>query len=135
MNLAETIEAFELLTDRQERIEELVRTSRRFQQAQFPKPFPEANRVPGCESEAFVWVSGNQAAVELEFAVENPQGVSAMALATILRETLDGRPTSDFSSIPDDLHLRLFGAELSMGKALGLGNMVAVVKARAAALA
>ncbi|MGE0000879.1 MAG: SufE family protein [Fimbriimonadaceae bacterium] len=134
MTLAETIEAFEFLTDRQERIEELVRASRRFQQAESPKPFPEANRVPGCESEAFVWVTGDQAAVKLGFAVENPQGVSAMALATILRETMDGLPASDFSSIPDDLHLRLFGAELSMGKALGLGNLVAAVKVGAAGL-
>lgn len=135
MTLQGTLEAFDFLRDRQERIEELVRVSRRFRPTSAPKPYPEENRVPGCESEAFVWVGGATDAVRLEFAVENPQGVSAMALATILQETMDGRPAADFADIPDDLHFRLFGAELSMGKALGLGNMVAAVKARAARLA
>lgn len=135
MSLDETLGLFELLTDRQERIEELVRIARRYHPPDRPKPYPEENRVPGCESEAFVWISGNSEEVRLDVAVENPQGVSAMALATILRGALDGRPAIEFAAIPDDLALRLFGTELSMGKSLGLGNMVAVVKAHAARLA
>ncbi|MFN7171800.1 MAG: hypothetical protein ACK4P3_03315, partial [Fimbriimonadaceae bacterium] len=56
--------------DRQDRIETLIEVAESFEPASSSwvptQPFPEANRVPGCESEAFVFASGTPDAVELE---------------------------------------------------------------------
>src|SRR5262245_60559149 len=53
------------------------------------KPYPEENRAPRCESEAYVFATDAAGGtMKLWFAVENPQGVSAKAWAAILDETL-----------------------------------------------
>ena len=45
--------------------------------------------MPHCESEAYVWAVPNaDGTLELHFAVENPSGVSAKALAAILQKPL-----------------------------------------------
>jgi cysteine desulfuration protein SufE len=124
----------ELITDRQERIQILVDTAKSFRQApadRISKPYPEENRVPGCESEAFAWTSLERGGLVFEFAVENPQGISAMAMAEILREGLMGEPASAAESVPDDIVYRIFGKELSMGKSMGLMGMVQLIKAQA----
>jgi len=43
-------------------------------------PYPEQNRAPRCESEAYVFATDlPDGTLKLWFAVENPQGVSAKA--------------------------------------------------------
>lgn len=100
------------------------------------RPFEAARRVPGCESEAFVWVlPGPGGTIETYFAVENPFGVSARALCAVLTRALHGAPVGEALELSDDLVYRLFGRDLSMGKSLGLIGIVASVRAQAARLA
>ena len=65
------------------------------------------------------------------FAVENPQGISAMALAAILGDALSGVSLEEVAAVPADVVYRIFGRELSMGKSLGLMGMVNMVRAAA----
>jgi cysteine desulfuration protein SufE len=121
--------------DRNDRIEMLVDVARRFKcvpERVAMRPFPKERRVPGCESEAYVWAESRpDGTLAYHFAVENPQGISAMALATILGDTLSGAPLSEVVSVPADVVYRIFGRELSMGKSLGLMGMVNMVRAAA----
>jgi cysteine desulfuration protein SufE len=136
--LREFLDDLAVFTDRADRIEALVSVARRFRPVPddvATRPFDEAHRVPGCESEVFVWaLAGPDGRLRLEFAVENPQGVSAMALAVVLQDALDGEPPESAGRVPDDLVFELFGRELSMGKSLGLTNTVRAVRAWAARL-
>ena len=96
------------------------------------RPYPAERRVPGCESEAYVWAEPKpDGTLTYYFAVENPQGISAMALAAILGNTLSGVPLEKVAAIPADVVFRIFGRELSMGKSLGLMGMVNMVRAAA----
>jgi len=63
--------------------------------------------------------------------VENPQGISARAMAVILDETLSGRPLAELAELNTDLPLTIFGKELSLGKNLGLTGMVGMVRSEA----
>lgn len=121
--------------DRQDRIETLIEVAESFEPASSSwvptQPFPEANRVPGCESEAFVFASGTPDAVELEYAVLNPQGISAMAMAALLRQHLSGLSATEIAQVPDSIVFDLFGTELSMGKSMGLQGMVAATRSHA----
>jgi len=63
-----------------------------------------------------------------EFAVENPQGLSARAWAVILDETLSGQPLEQVASVPGDVVFQVFGREVSMGRGEGLIGMLAVVQ-------
>jgi cysteine desulfuration protein SufE len=94
------------------------------------RPFPESHRVPGCESEAYVWseLNPDDGTMAFYFAVENPQGISAMALAAILRDSLSGAPLDEVAEVPADIVYRIFGRELSMGKSLGLMGIVNMVR-------
>ena len=65
------------------------------------------------------------------FAVENPQGISAMALAVILQDTLSGAPLEQVAQVPGEIVYDLFGRDLSMGKSMGLMGMVNMVTATA----
>ncbi len=96
------------------------------------RPYPPTHRVPGCESETYIWSEpGPDGTLCFHFAVENPQGISARALAAILQRTLSGAPLEAVAEVPPDLIYDLFGAELSMGKSLGLMGMVNMVRAMA----
>jgi cysteine desulfuration protein SufE len=96
------------------------------------RPYAAEHRVPGCESEAYVWAEANPAGtLNYHFAVENPQGISAMALAAILQKTLSGATLDEVAAVPADIIYRIFGRELSMGKSLGLMGMVNMVRASA----
>ncbi|MBV6458446.1 MAG: hypothetical protein HONBIEJF_01574 [Fimbriimonadaceae bacterium] len=124
-----------MLSDRSERIQALISLAERFRDVPpevAHRPFEESHRVPGCESEAFVWVVPNGEALDVHFAVENPQGLSAKALATILSEGLSGQPASEYGKLSDDLVTAIFGNELSMGKTLGLTMMIQMAKSLAA---
>lgn len=96
------------------------------------KPYDESHRVPGCESGAFVWaVPRKDGALDFYFDVENPQGISARALAVIMGETLSGSPLAEVARVGDDIVYAFFGNELSMGKSMGLTAMVGVVRTEA----
>ena len=89
------------------------------------RPYPEDHRVPGCESEAYVWAEEQpDRTLRYYFAVENPQGISAKATAVILDKVLSGAPPGDVVRISPDVIYQIFGQELSMGKNLGLTNML-----------
>lgn len=121
--------------DRSDRIEMLVDVARRFKcvpEQVAVRPYPKERRVPGCESEAYVWAESRpDGTLTYSFAVENPQGISAMALAAILGDSLSGVPLSEVIAVPADVVYRIFGNELSMGKSLGLMGMVNMVRAEA----
>lgn len=96
------------------------------------RPFPKDHQVPQCESDAYVWaVKHPDETLQLYFAVENPSGVSARALAAILDRTLSGLPASEIASVSCDIVERIFRQNISMGKGMGLMAMVQAVQALA----
>ncbi len=130
-NLLASLEAL----DRGERIQTLVDIAGRFKRVPpeiASRPYPQERKVPGCESEVYVWsLPRPDGSLSFHFAVENPQGISAMALASILSSTLSGAPLEQVAEVPGDAVYRIFGRELSMGKSLGLMGMVNMVRAAA----
>ena len=94
--LAELVEDLASVTDRRERADLLIEIADRFDQVKVPpsmatKPYDERHRAPACESEAFVWaVDQPDGTLKYYFDVLNPQGLSAMAMAVILGETVSG---------------------------------------------
>jgi cysteine desulfuration protein SufE len=126
--LADLLATLELVDDRNVRIQLLIDLAEGFEEVPAsvaPRPFPESHRVPGCESEAFVWAEPQgDGTFRYRFAVENPQGISAKALAAILDSTLSGVPPDEVARVPADLIYRIFGPELSMGKSMGLMGMI-----------
>ncbi len=114
--------------DGDERVQMLLDFSDRFKpvpETVAKRPFPESNRVPFCESDAFVWmVPADDGIVKLHFAVENPSGVSARALAYLLDRTLSGLRAEELINISPDIVSRIFRQNISMGKGMGLMAMV-----------
>lgn len=133
--LEDLLSRLDLLTERSDRIETLIALGEGFREVPpevARRPFEEARRVPGCESEAYVWSTERpDGTVQLHFAVENPQGISAMALAAILDRTLSGLPPEEIVRVPPEIVYRIFGRELSMGKSMGLTGMVEAVRREA----
>ncbi len=134
--LGRLLEGLDLVSDRAERVQALIEIADRFRGVPAEvaqRPYPRERLVPHCESEAYFWarrLAGGRLA--FHFAVENPQGISAKALAVILEESLSGEPLEEVVRVPLDLPYGVFGAELSMGKSMGLLGMVAMVKQAAA---
>jgi cysteine desulfuration protein SufE len=92
------------------------------------RPFPKSHQIPQCESEAYVWaLRQSDGTLKLYFAVENPSGVSAKALAAILDKTLSGLPASEIAQINTDIVEKIFRQNISMGKGIGLMSMVQAV--------
>ena len=122
------------ITDRSERIQLLIDIAGRFKKVHVPeslagRPYPKENLVPGCESQAYVWAEElPDRTLKYWFAVENPQGISAMATSVILGETLSGAPLQQIVQVPKDIVYTIFGDELSMGKSMGLMGIVAMVQ-------
>ncbi len=133
--LNEVLADFAFVTDRSERAELLMDYASRFEPVPARiavPPYPEERRVPFCESEAFVWSEPlPNGTLKYYFAVENPQGLSAMALAVILDETLSGEPVEQVTRVSPEIVLQIFGKEISMGKGQGLMGMVNSVLAEA----
>lgn len=133
--LAELLDTIDGFTDPADRASLLLSFADQFREVPpevASRPFACANRVPHCESEAYVWaVEQADGTLKLHFAVENPSGVSAKALATILDRTLSGLAPAQMAAVPDDLVERLFRQNISMGKGLGLRSMVLAVQALA----
>jgi sulfur transfer protein SufE len=76
-------------------------------------------------------VPGDGGTLALHFAVENPSGVSAKALAAILESTLSGSSPAEIASVGPEIVEQLFRQDISMGKGMGLMSMVLAVQALA----
>lgn len=130
--LNDVLADFDFVTTRTERAELLIDMASRFEpvpERLATPPYPPEHRVPACESEAYIWAEPNaDGTLQLYFAVENPQGLSAQAMAVILDETLSGAPLEQVASVEPDIVLKIFGNEISMGKGQGLMEMVRAVR-------
>jgi cysteine desulfuration protein SufE len=129
--LARTLETLGMVSDRAERIQLLIDIADRFREVPpgiARRPFAEENRVPACESEAYVWGEARpDGSLDFHFAVENPQGISARAMAVLLGDSLSGAPLEQVAAVPQDIVYKVFGSELSMGKSMGLMGMVSMI--------
>lgn len=131
--LAEVLDTFAFITDRNERAEYLIEMADRFNEVKVPesiatKPYPEENHVQMCESDAYVWaVDQPDGTLKYYFDVLNPQGLSAMATGVILGESLSGKPLDKVAAVSTDIILKIFGREISMGKGQGLMGIVGMV--------
>ena len=93
------------------------------------RPFPELNRAPRCESDAYVFATDRaDGTVDFHFAVENPQGLSAKAWGAILADTASGAPLEEVAAIDPEAIYQIFGRDLSMGKGQGLMGMLELVQ-------
>ena len=100
------------------------------------RPFHPSHQVPQCESDAYVWaVRAPDGTLKFYFAVENPSGVSARALAAILDKTLSGLTPAEIATIDTAVVEKLFRQNISMGKGMGLMSMVEAVRSLARAAA
>lgn len=130
-------ELIELLADldRMERIEVLIGIADRFREVSpevAQRPFAEDHKVPACESEAYLWASTRgDGTLDFHFAVENPQGISAKAMAVILDDSLSGSPLDEVAGVTGEVVYEIFGRELSMGKSMGLMGMVSMASTSA----
>lgn len=131
--LAEILETLALASDPASRGQMLLSLADKFREVPAEvarRPFPASHLVPGCESEAYVWgVLQPDATLKLHFAVENPSGVSARALAVILDRALSGLPPAEIAKVQPDIVYEIFRRDISMGKGLGLMSMVRAVQA------
>jgi cysteine desulfuration protein SufE len=93
------------------------------------RPYDKTHQIPQCESDAYAWVVPQpDGTLKLHFAVENPSGISARALATILDKTLSGLPPEDVARVSPEIVERIFRQNISMGKGMGLMSMVLAVQ-------
>jgi len=89
------------------------------------RPFDKSHQIPQCESDAYAWAQKMpDGTLQLYFAVENPSGISAKALAAILDKTLSGLPASEIAAVSTDIVEKIFRQNISMGKGIGLMSMV-----------
>ncbi len=129
--LQEFLDDFEFITSREERVDFLIALADEFQpvpEAVASKPYDEANRVIGCESEAFVWaIDRSDGSVDFYFDVLNPQGLSAMAMSAILDQSCSGAPIEQVAAIDGEVVFTFFGRDISMGKGRGLTEIINAV--------
>jgi len=129
--LAEVVGEFEAV-DRGLRAEMLIEYADQFETVPASvaaRPYPERNRAPRCESEAYVFATDlPDGSLRFWFAVENPQGLSAKAWAVILKDTLAGQPLEQVARVPQETIFKIFGRDISMGKGQGLIGMLDVVQ-------
>jgi cysteine desulfuration protein SufE len=135
--LSDTLETFATFSDPADRTNLLLSYADLFKEVPpevARRPFDQTHLVPHCESEAYVWaVKQPDGTLKLYFAVENPAGVSAKALATILDRTLSGLAAAEVAQVSPDIVEQIFRQNISMGKGLGLMSMVQAVRALAKA--
>lgn len=128
------LEDLSFFDDRMERFQALIEFSDRFQDVPeriATRPFPESHRAPRCDSEAYVWSELlPNGTFKYHFAVENPQGISAKAMAVILDECLSGGSPEEAANLSHDIVFAIFGKEISMGKGQGLMGMVDLVRSQ-----
>ena len=137
--LQDLLETFDMFPDPADRTNLLLSYADQFKEVPpeiARRPFPPDHQVPQCESDAYVWANRrDDGTLQLYFAVENPSGVSAKALAAILDRTLSGLPASDIARVGGEIVERIFRQNISMGKGMGLMSMVQAVQALARAAA
>ena len=130
--LTDLLSAFDQFPDPADRTDMLLSYADQFKDVPpevATRPFPERNHIPQCESDAYVWaLKQPDGSLTLYFAVENPSGISARALATILDKTLSGLPAAEIASVNSDIVERIFRRNISMGKGMGLMAMVDAVR-------
>ncbi len=130
--LQQLLETFDLFPDPADRTGMLLSYSDQFREVSSEvaqRPFPKSHQVPQCESDAYVWaVRQPGGTLKLHFAVENPSGVSARALAAILDKTLSGLTPAEIARIDSGIVERIFRQNISMGKGMGLMSMVEAVR-------
>ncbi len=130
--LQELIDLIGTYTDESERAQILIDYARRFKpvpEAIARRPYSEDRRVKYCESEAYVWaIEQPDHTLKFYFAVENPSGISAKALATILDKTLSSQNPEEVAAVTPDIVEKIFRQNISMGKGLGLGSIVNAVR-------
>ncbi len=131
------LDTFDMFTDPTDRSSMLLSYADQFKEVPpevATRPFDCNHHVPQCESDAYAWaVKMPDDTLKLYFAVENPSGVSAKALAAILDRTLSGLPAKDVAQVPTEIVERIFRQNISMGKGMGLMSMVQAVKSLATA--
>ena len=130
--LQQLLETFDLFPDPADRTGMLLSYSDQFKEVPpeiARRPFAKSHQVPQCESDAYVWAMKQpDGTLRLHFAVENPSGVSARALAAILDKTLSGLPPAEIAAIDCAIVERIFRQNISMGKGMGLMAMVEAVR-------
>jgi len=133
--LQDLLETFALFGDQADRVNLLLGYADKFREVPASvatRPFDRRHQVPQCESDAYAWaVPGDGGTLALHFAVENPSGVSAKALAAILESTLSGSSPAEIASVGPEIVEQIFRQNISMGKGLGLMSMVLAVQALA----
>jgi cysteine desulfuration protein SufE len=98
------------------------------------RPFDPSHQVPQCESDAYAWATKRpDGTLALHFAVENPSGISAKALAAILEKTLSGLTPAEIEGVSPEIVEQIFRQNISMGKGMGLMSMVQAVRSLAKA--
>ena len=131
--LDELQETLDMFADPADRADLLIGFADKFKEVPADiatRPWPKSHQVPQCESEAYVWVALQpDRTLKLHFAVENPSGISAKALAVILDKVYSGQPAEDVLTLDSDIVERVFRQNISMGKGLGLKSMVLAVQA------
>jgi cysteine desulfuration protein SufE len=133
--LKAVLDTFDMFPDPADRTNMLLSYADQFRDvppAVAKRPFDRSHQVPQCESDAYVWAMKQPGGtLDLHFAVENPSGVSAKALAAILQKTLSGLPASEIAQVDCSIVERIFRQNISMGKGMGLMAMVNAVVALA----
>jgi cysteine desulfuration protein SufE len=133
--LRQVLETFDLFPDPSDRVGLLLSYSDQFKEVPpevARRPFAKSHQIPQCESDAYVWALRQpDGTLKLHFAVENPSGVSARALAAILDKTLSGSAPAEIAGIDCGIVERIFRQNISMGKGMGLMAMVEAVRALA----
>jgi cysteine desulfuration protein SufE len=133
--LQDVLDTFDMFPDPADRTNMLLSYADAFQEVPpevATRPFDTSHQVPQCESDAYVWAMKRpDGTLRLHFAVENPSGVSAKALAAILDRTLSGLPAEEVANVDCSIVERVFRQNISMGKGMGLMAMVNAVQALA----
>jgi cysteine desulfuration protein SufE len=133
--LQAVLETFDMFPDQADRTNMLLSYADQFREVPpevARRPFDKSHQVPQCESDAYVWaVRKPDGTLDLHFAVENPSGVSAKALAAILKKSLSGLAAAEIAQVDCSIVERLFRQNISMGKGMGLMAMVNAVTALA----
>jgi cysteine desulfuration protein SufE len=131
-SLQAVLDTFDMFPDQSDRTNLLLGYADQFREVPpeiATRPFDKSHQVPQCESDAYVWaLKKPDGTMDLYFAVENPSGVSAKALAAILQRSLSGLPPDVVATIDPSIVERLFRQNISMGKGVGLMSMVDAVR-------
>jgi cysteine desulfuration protein SufE len=130
--LQDFVDTISFLPDENERISLLIDYADKYKEAPpeiAEKPYPDRNKVTFCESGAYVWtIKEDDGRLKFYFAVENPQGISAKALAAILDKTLSMEKPENISNISEDIVNKIFGQSLSSRKNMSLTVIIQIIK-------